>query len=93
MQECRRFRFVGLDFLCVLYTLQLCRKNPSDKVNESQKQLNSFDPVPKRKAKTNQVFVELPKLFAVKKVFHSFSCAEQLCFGMMWAVKQSAFLT
>ena len=62
-------------------------------------QLNSikttqiFDPVPKRKAKTNQVFVELPKLFAVKKVFHSFSCAEQLCFGMMWAVKQSAFLT
>ena len=31
--------------------------------------------------------------FAVKKVFHSFSCAEQLCFGMMWAVKQSAFLT
>ena len=24
---------------------------------------------------------------------HSFSCAEQLCFGMMWAVKQSAFLT
>ena len=30
---------------------------------------------------------------AVKKVFHSFSCAEQLCFGMMWAVKQSAFLT
>ena len=54
---------------------------------------NFFDPVPKRKAKTNQVFVELPKLFAVKKVFHSFSCAEQLCFGMMWAVKQSAFLT
>ena len=65
----------------------------SDKVNESQKQLEFFDPVPKRKAKTHQVFVELPKLFAVKKVFHSFSCAEQLCFGMMWAVKQSAFLT
>ena len=26
MQECRRFRFVGLDFLCVLYTLRLYSK-------------------------------------------------------------------
>ncbi len=85
------FAFLYEESLCLSITL--LSYMISDKVNESQKQLKFFDPVPKRKAKTNQVFVELPKLFAVKKVFHSFSCAEQLCFGMMWAVKQSAFLT
>lgn len=85
------FAFLYEESLCLSITL--LSYMISDKVNESQKQLKFIDPVPKRKAKTNQVFVELPKLFAVKKVFHSFSCAEQLCFGMMWAVKQSAFLT